>query len=98
MKKNLFTRVTLGVTLALSAIAFSTTASAHDHDRRDGREWRGHGHRHRHHWDRDFYQPREVVRVYERDRYVVPSYDYRVVESRPRRNDGLTIIYRDSWR
>ena len=99
MKTTLFTRLALGVTFALSALTFSSVASAHDRGWKDDnhREWKHH-HGHREHWHRNYYSPRETVRVYERDRYVVPSYDYRVVESRPRYNDGLTIIYRDNWR
>jgi hypothetical protein len=94
--KNLFTRLTISLALGISAFVVSTTASAHDKGHHRGweeRHHRGGGHWHRHH-----YHPREVVRVYERERYVVPRYNYDVVESRPRHNDGLTIIYRDSWR
>lgn len=107
--KKLIARLSIGLVLGVAALTTSGIASAHDNghhrewrDHRDSghhRGWRNHrdhGHRHNH-WERRHYHPREVVRIYERDHYVVPSYNYRV-DNRPRHNDGLTIIYRDSWR
>ena len=104
----LINRLISSVALGAILIAAGAALPAFAHDRDDHRDqwtdqWRGDDYRdhewrrwhHRHYRHYDYVYPGRTV-VQERY-YVEPRVYYPPAYVSPRRNDGLTIIYRDRW-